>query len=431
MPLISVAAATGYAGQAGFKGSSLQTIVAIAQAESGLNTTALNASNADGSHDRGILQINNRAHPNVGDACAFDPTCAFQAGYQISSQGTNFNPWVTYTSGAYKKYMGTTPVISDNPGGAKPWYEYPIGLTFGMSDGSIGFEHGADFEVPLDTPITALLPGTVTDISAPAWGRQITWKLDVPYNGVPYMYNIHLDAVNPAIQVGTHLNAGDLIGWSGGANSAAQVGNHSNPTGQHYFDSPTMSSGPHTEVGFSFGPQYGSGTGFASSPVPALNPVPFLDAVRSGQIPEPQGIGTVTGGITFGGMAQPQVMNSVFTTAPIALTSVNDAFLQTGENVHETLAHAPGFYGVCAALDEAEQYPGIYNAFSGDTNPLNWGSDAVMSIMGTIGGNATAFFIRSMLVMLGFFLLAGLIWNAMEPVREQAGPLIEALAVAG
>lgn len=435
MPVISLAQASSFAAQAGFTGRSLTIILAIAQAESGLNTSATSPPNSDGSVDRGILQINNKAHPEVSDACAYDAACAFSQGFRISQQGNNFGPWTTYTSGAYLKYTNVTPTISVNSGSSKPWYEYPFGMTFGAGEfGFNGQEHGADLETPIDTPITALLPGTVTDISSPSWGKQVTWKLDQPYNGIPYMYQIHLDAVNPVLQVGSHVNAGDLIGWSGGANSAAQVGNATNPTGTHYYDDPSMSSGPHTEVGFSYGPVYGSGAGYADiSQHPELNPVPFLDEVRSGQIPEPQGIGNPSGGgglNIYGGAGQPQVMNSVFTTSPIALTTVNDTYLAAGENVHETLAHAPGFYGIVSAIDEAEQYPGIYNAFSGDTNPLNWGSDAVMSVMGTIGGNATAFAIRTILIGLGLMLLAALMWNAMKPITEMAGPIAEMAVMA-
>jgi hypothetical protein len=97
----------------------------------------------------------------------------------------------------------------------KPGYEY--GLTFGKGDDAIGGEHGADFDTPLFTPITALLPGTITGIQTNVdYGLTVTWKLDTPHNGVPHMYNLHLAAFAPGIQIERHIDAGTVIGYSGG-----------------------------------------------------------------------------------------------------------------------------------------------------------------------------------------------------------------------
>lgn len=124
MSVISLATARGYAVAAGFTGSSLDTVLAIAQAESGLDTTARNVNTdshtfPDGhlgpSTDRGILQINNYWHPEYSDAQCDDPAQAFAAGWTISAQGSNFTPWSTYTSGAYRKYLPVTSGIPRNP----------------------------------------------------------------------------------------------------------------------------------------------------------------------------------------------------------------------------------------------------------------------------------------------------------------------------
>ena len=114
MSTLTVAQARADAGAAGFTGAALDTIVAIAQAESGLVTDARNI-NADShvfpdghvgpSTDRGILQINNFWWPQFSDAQCDDPVQAFAAGYLISQRGTTFTPWSTYTSGAYRQYM--------------------------------------------------------------------------------------------------------------------------------------------------------------------------------------------------------------------------------------------------------------------------------------------------------------------------------------
>jgi len=80
------------------------TALAIVLAESGGNTHATHK-NSDGSIDRGLFQINDRAHPDVSDACAFSPPCAASAAKKISNNWTNFHPWSTYNNGAYQRFL--------------------------------------------------------------------------------------------------------------------------------------------------------------------------------------------------------------------------------------------------------------------------------------------------------------------------------------
>jgi hypothetical protein len=61
--------------------------------------------NTNGSIDKGPFQINDRAHPDVPEKCAFDLQCAAQAAKEISNNGSNWGPWTTYNSGAYKQYL--------------------------------------------------------------------------------------------------------------------------------------------------------------------------------------------------------------------------------------------------------------------------------------------------------------------------------------
>lgn len=107
MSTLSLAQATQFAQQAGFSGQGLQNILAIAQAESGLNPSAQNCNNPGGSCDRGILQINNSYHSEVTNQCAYDPACAFAAAFKISG-GNNFSQWTTFQNGAYKQYLGNS-----------------------------------------------------------------------------------------------------------------------------------------------------------------------------------------------------------------------------------------------------------------------------------------------------------------------------------
>lgn len=92
---------------AGFSGTGLVTAIAVSLAEDGSMSLTAENHNTNGSTDRGPWQINNFAHPNVSDSCAFNLDCAAQAAYSISSGGTNWTPWTTFTGGAYKQYLGT------------------------------------------------------------------------------------------------------------------------------------------------------------------------------------------------------------------------------------------------------------------------------------------------------------------------------------
>lgn len=91
------------ASQAGFSGSGLTNIVAIVEAESSGNPTAINQ-NSNGSTDYGLAQINS-IH-GVSESAMFDPQQNLDEAYSLSADGTNFSPWVTYNTGAYQKYLG-------------------------------------------------------------------------------------------------------------------------------------------------------------------------------------------------------------------------------------------------------------------------------------------------------------------------------------
>lgn len=86
---------------AGFPPQGAITMAAIGWAESRLRPDARGV-NDDGSVDRGWLQINDRWHAEVSDACAYDPACAAKEALRISNGGTSFSPWSTFNSGAYR-----------------------------------------------------------------------------------------------------------------------------------------------------------------------------------------------------------------------------------------------------------------------------------------------------------------------------------------
>ena len=91
----------------GFAANDKQNLVicvAIAQAESGGNTKAVNAANTNGTTDKGLWQINTVHDGKLPGQDRFNPDVNAELMMQISSGGTNWQPWSTYNNGAYAKY---------------------------------------------------------------------------------------------------------------------------------------------------------------------------------------------------------------------------------------------------------------------------------------------------------------------------------------
>jgi len=86
--------------QAGGNPANKAIAAAIAMAESGGQQYATD-NDSNGTQDRGYWQINS----SHGSLSTFDPLGNARAAISISSNGTNWNPWTTYTSGAYLKYL--------------------------------------------------------------------------------------------------------------------------------------------------------------------------------------------------------------------------------------------------------------------------------------------------------------------------------------
>lgn len=167
---------------------------------------------------------------------------------------------------------------------APVWYQYPICVPFGNAnyDSGLGGSHDLDVAPPANMPVTAIVSGTISDISAPDWGKQVGIKLDSPINGIGYFHHLHLSATNPSLQIGQHVKFGDLIGWVGGGNSQADYAGTSNPTGQNFTNSTNSSSRIQTGIALMNGPAYG-GPGWVNFPPidTNLDPTPVLQAARN------------------------------------------------------------------------------------------------------------------------------------------------------
>lgn len=110
MATLSYAQLRAYAAAAG--AANPDVAAAVAMAESGGSTTAHNAVPPDNSY--GLWQIN--MYGSMGparrkqfglssNAQLTDPATNARAMVVISSGGTNFSPWTTYSSGKYKKFL--------------------------------------------------------------------------------------------------------------------------------------------------------------------------------------------------------------------------------------------------------------------------------------------------------------------------------------
>ncbi len=86
--------------RAGGSAARANMAAAIAMAESAGNPGAKNV-NTDGSIDRGLWQINS-VH---GALSTFGRLANARAAVRISGNGRNWNPWVTFKSGAYRRFL--------------------------------------------------------------------------------------------------------------------------------------------------------------------------------------------------------------------------------------------------------------------------------------------------------------------------------------
>lgn len=107
---------------AGFSGDALRIAVAIALAESGGNPGAHNPVWPDDSY--GLWQINmigslgpqrRAAFGLNSNNDLFDPAVNARLAYAISSGGSNFTPWTTFTHGKYLAYLPAA--VPSVPGG--------------------------------------------------------------------------------------------------------------------------------------------------------------------------------------------------------------------------------------------------------------------------------------------------------------------------
>lgn len=97
---VSAEVVAALAAQAGLRGQALQTAVAVSFAENGSHDSYATHRNSDGSVDTGLWQINS-VHGQWTEQQLKNAGTNAAAMYVVSSHGTDWTPWTTYTSRAY------------------------------------------------------------------------------------------------------------------------------------------------------------------------------------------------------------------------------------------------------------------------------------------------------------------------------------------
>jgi len=157
-------------------------MAAIALAESGGNTEAHNTRAPDDSV--GLWQINYFGSLRQGRTSAYgtpekllkDPAAQARAAIDISSNGQNLQPWSTFTSGAYQKYLDPSVPPSTLPLPGSPGYTPPTSADLGGSQATAG-----------DCLISAPVVGCLFQKS---WGFALLGGLELGVAGVVVLFGV-------------------------------------------------------------------------------------------------------------------------------------------------------------------------------------------------------------------------------------------------
>ncbi len=119
MPQLTDAQIAGYLRSGGFPPDQIGIGVAIALAESGGRTDALNTANRNGSWDAGLMQVNS-IH-GYSREWLYNPTNNVAASLRIyRAAGNRWTPWSTYNNGSYRRFLARGNAAAGNPAVASP-----------------------------------------------------------------------------------------------------------------------------------------------------------------------------------------------------------------------------------------------------------------------------------------------------------------------
>lgn len=248
--------------------------------------------------------------------------------------------------------------------------------------------------LPGYTPVTAMLPGTVTSLQTTSWGQSvITIRLDVPLNAkATHTFYEHLSSWDKSINIGTHVKGGQLIGFN-------------NPSGM-------------VSLGFGLysGDVYGSGTAWnilqqdlAPGGSGLLNPVKLLNAAKNGTL---SSIGVYLG-------------NSNNNAIP---NIIPNGFQNIRQATHEIITTVPGFEGIVETIDIAEQFQPfqlqdgspLYETpvLGGALRAITLPADAMQAFLTFTVNNTRAALIRLLIISIGLLIVASLLLNMKDTISN-------------
>lgn len=114
MTRLSAREIAGAARGAGFRGRALTIAVAVALAESGGETTAVNH-DSNGTTDYGVWQINSVHTSVLRQGSWSDPNDNAAMAFAVSNGGTDWTPWSTFSDGSYLAHMPAAGHAAGNP----------------------------------------------------------------------------------------------------------------------------------------------------------------------------------------------------------------------------------------------------------------------------------------------------------------------------
>lgn len=133
---------------------------------------------ADGSQshaDRGLYQINSYWWPAISDATADDPVQAARVTYYISSGGTSFGAWHTYTSGEAQRHWDAPyngwPAL-------RPYVQYFLAARGGATEAAAVEASSGEIHQVLGTD------GTLYKLAIQHYGNGDLWPYIAARNGV-------------------------------------------------------------------------------------------------------------------------------------------------------------------------------------------------------------------------------------------------------
>lgn len=215
---------------AGFRGQALLTAVQVAGAESSFGANL----GPSPTNDYGLWQINSPSHPTYATSSLLsDPLYNARAAYAISNGGTNWTPWSTYNSGAYRApgiVAAAQSAVSNLAGTLGSAASKALGAVFPLGSskysltqkyGGPGGHPGVDLALASGSPIYAVEAGTIHSVGGDPTGFGNDYPVETLADGTTLTYG---HASKAFVRPGDKVTAGQII---------ALVGSEGDSTGPH------------------------------------------------------------------------------------------------------------------------------------------------------------------------------------------------------